>query len=280
MPSIAHPSQLPEPSPLNLTVPPAEGPLFQGPDLDYLRAYLKLEPGQAIDPKLLAIKAPKHPAALGVQAWRVEEDHLLLDDETVAAIQQEQVELERLTAEHQEARSRDMAAFDDWLSMTVAASNQGIGDDEEAAWKEIGAEYDATQAAVAALWSAMEGIWDRQQRRRQLALFLRYRHLLFVVRLFGWIMLAGERHADAEAVGATAQPEYRLGGYRVTITKRLQGKLYDAELPALPGITARGASPDAALRRLEPLVRGYLAALEATQQPLPARDAKESRHAR
>jgi predicted RNase H-like HicB family nuclease len=250
---------------------PAKGNVFQGDDLETLRAFLKLRPGEPIDPLFRDMEAPAHPSTLGIRSWRVVDDRVLLDDEQPHDLQREDAEYERLMAAHEAASDREQAAFDEWLSLTTAARNQGVGPEEDTVWKQLTADFEAVRAAERALWAELEAIWDRQHLRAAVHDYLQARHLLFWVRLWGGVArrVGASGHAR-DALATQERPaSVSAAGFSATVRRAERGRGYVATVEALPGLAGEGRTAALALRRLEAAVPGYLAALRATGQPVP-----------
>ena len=250
---------------------PHHGPLFQGEDVDNLRAYLsKLsDPPNLSD--LLKVQAPAIPEESGVRSWRTEDGYVLFDDETPADRQREEDELDRLRAEHDAAFATEDAAFYDWLSLSVGASEQGVDPEDTVAWKQISADYDAARAVTKALDAQMEPLSARSQLRSDIATYHQWGYPLLLVRLFGSAIRTSR---DAPRAGPGSDPDAPIhthaAGYLTTVKRVASGKGYEATAVALPGLLGTGGTQATAVRRLEQAVPGYLAALRALGRPVPA----------
>lgn len=273
MPRIAHPA---EPLiPLELTPVPATGPLFQGADIERLRTVARMS---VASPRLdigetLQLPAPTSPAALGVQRWRVEQGWLLLNDETLADVCAEDAELERLGGEWDIALKHASSEFDAMLSMMAFARDAGLGDGDEDFWHQLTADSGQADAAQEALWSQMDTIRERQRRRDDILRYRQAQWMLWWVRLWSRVGAPGAAAAQPEPPANEQQdPDHSVRGYRAKVVLTRGGKRWEATVPALPGVVGRGRSAAGAVRQLNGAIPGYLAALEATGQPVPTPD--------
>lgn len=264
MPTVPPESSLPR-----LMHLPHHGPLFQGEDVDNLRAYLSTLSDPPNPTDFLKIQAPAIPEESEVRSWRIDDGYVLFDDQTQADRQREEEELDRLRAEHEAAFATENAAFYDWLSLSVGASHQGVDPEDTAAWKQIGADYDAARAVTAALDTQMKPLWARSLLRSEIASYHRFSYPLFLVRLFGSAIRAS-RDAPRAGSDPDAPIHTHAAGYLTTVKRAASGKGYEATAVALPGLSGTGGTQATAVRRLEQAIPGYLAALRALGRPIPA----------
>lgn len=257
---------------------PAAGPLFQGEDVERLRAFLRLAPGQPIRDGLLKLQAPKSPAALGVTTWEIRDDQLLIDGETLEEVEHERAELDRLYAVLDAQFEPKRRAFDDWLGTVKRKGHLGEALDADPEFRAAHARLKRADAEHDSTWEAIKALSDRDDVRRDLALGLALRRQLLLVRLFGELMRQRDVTAGASRGAAPPAPPLIVEGYRAEVRRdpsAAPAARFTAQIGALRGCVFEARTEAQAVRRLRAAVPGYLAALRATGQPVPAPDARQ-----